>query len=48
MQKRCAYLTMEVPGDFVTDYDLSYAPMAALGWQVDPVAWQNPLIDWNT
>ena len=46
MQKQCAYLTMQDPGDFVTDYDLSYEPMAALGWQVEAVAWQDPAINW--
>lgn len=46
-QKRCAYLTMADPGDFVMDYDLSFAAMAALGWQVDTVTWADPAIDWN-
>ena len=45
--KRCAYLTMANPGEFVMDYDLSYAPMRARGWQVEAVAWQDPDIDWN-
>lgn len=47
MQKRCAYLTMADPGDFVTDYDVSFAAMMALGWQVDTVSWRDPAIDWN-
>ena len=38
---------MEDPGDFVTDYDLSFDAMAALGWQVDTVAWRDPSIDWD-
>jgi hypothetical protein len=45
--KKCAYLTMQDPGDFVTDYDVSFAAMAALGWSVHTVAWRDPSIDWN-
>ncbi len=44
--KRVAYLVMEDAGDFVTDYDLSIEPMAALGWQVETVAWRSAP-DWN-
>lgn len=46
--KRCAYLTMAEPGDFVTDYDLSYDAMAALGWRAEPVVWNDPSIDWDS
>jgi glutathione synthase/RimK-type ligase-like ATP-grasp enzyme len=45
--KRCAYLTMAEPGDFVTDYDLSFDAMAALGWRAEPVVWNDPAIDWD-
>lgn len=45
--KRCAYLVMEDPGDFVTDYDLSFDAMADLGWRVDCVPWRDPSHDWN-
>ncbi len=45
--KKCAYLTMQDPGDYVTDYHLSYAAMAAQGWAVDAVAWRDPEIDWD-
>ena len=45
--KRCAYLVMDDPGDYVTDYDVSFAAMAELGWQVDCVPWRNPAVDWN-
>ena len=38
---------MANPGDFVTDYDLSYKPMADLGWQVVPVSWLDPDVDWE-
>jgi len=45
--KKCAYLTMQDPGDFVMDYDLSFDAMAALGWHVDTVPWRNPDTDWD-
>jgi glutathione synthase/RimK-type ligase-like ATP-grasp enzyme len=45
--KKCAYLTMRDPGDFVMDYDLSFDAMAAHGWEVDTVPWRNPDIDWD-
>ena len=45
--KRCAYLTMREPGDFVTDYDVSYSAMAELGWRVDTVVWDEQGIDWD-
>jgi len=38
---------MREPGDFVTDYEISFEPMAALGWQVDTVVWDDPCIDWD-
>lgn len=47
MKKTCAFLTMADPGDFVTDYDVSFAAMADLGWDVDTVIWRDPSIDWN-
>jgi glutathione synthase/RimK-type ligase-like ATP-grasp enzyme len=45
--KRCAYLTMREPGNFVTDYDVSFAAMAELGWRVDTVVWDDLSIDWD-
>jgi len=45
-QLRCAYLTMKNMGAYVTDADLSIGPMAARGWAVDMVAWQDTSIDW--
>ncbi len=44
--KRVAYLVMEDAGDYVTDYELSIEPMAALGWQVEAVAWRSSP-DWD-
>jgi len=46
MGRRCAYLTMEDFGDFVPDADLSFAPMAELGWEAEMVPWRSP-VDWN-
>lgn len=45
--RKCAYLIMQDAGDYVTDYDLSFVAMAALGWEVETVAWRDPTIDWN-
>jgi glutathione synthase/RimK-type ligase-like ATP-grasp enzyme len=46
MGRRCAYLTMDDISNFVSDADLSFAPMAELGWQVDMVPWRRD-VDWN-
>ncbi|MDX1518180.1 MAG: hypothetical protein R3288_15145, partial [Woeseiaceae bacterium] len=44
---RAAFLTMQDPGDFVTDYDLGIPPLNDLGWHVDLVPWRDPSTDWN-
>lgn len=46
MDRRCAYLTMDDMGDFVSDAELSIAPMAELGWAVDMVPWRRD-VDWD-
>ena len=46
MGGRCAYLTMEEIGNFVADSDLSIAPMAELGWEVEMLPWRRD-VDWN-
>ncbi len=33
--------------EFVTDYPMSIPAMEALGWQVDPVVWDDPAVDWD-
>lgn len=38
---------MADPGDFVTDYDVSFDAMAALGWQTATVPWRDSSIQWN-
>jgi glutathione synthase/RimK-type ligase-like ATP-grasp enzyme len=45
--KRCAYLVMQDPGEFVTDYHLSFAAMTARGWQVECVPWRDRSHDWD-
>ena len=44
---RCAFLTLENPTGYVIDDELAYAPLAALGWQVDTIPWQQPQVEWN-
>ena len=46
MDRRCAYLTMDDMGDFVSDAELSVAPMAELGWAVEMVPWRRD-VDWD-
>lgn len=46
MDRRCAYLTMDDMGDFVSDAELSVVPMAELGWAVDMVPWRRD-VDWD-
>lgn len=45
---RCAYLTMQDPGDFVTDHELAIGPMEKLGWTVERVPWRDPDTDWDS
>jgi len=44
--KTVAFLTMQDPGDYVTDYHLCLDAMAAAGWKVREVAWRDAAIDW--
>jgi glutathione synthase/RimK-type ligase-like ATP-grasp enzyme len=46
MARRCAYLTMDDISNFVADSDLSIAPMAELGWEVEMVPWRRD-VDWD-
>ena len=45
-EKKVAFLVMDDMGGFVTDFDLSIAPLAELGWQVETVPWRSQP-DWN-
>ena len=44
--KTVAFLVMDDMGDFVTDFDLSIAPLAELGWHVETVPWRSRP-DWD-
>jgi glutathione synthase/RimK-type ligase-like ATP-grasp enzyme len=46
MGKRCAYLTMDDISNFVSDADLSFAPMVERGWEVEMVPWRSN-VDWS-
>lgn len=46
-RRRCAYLTIDDMSDFVTDADLSFAPMAELGWDVEMVSWRRHGANWD-
>ena len=46
MDRRCAFLTMDDMGDFVSDAELAVAPMTELGWTVDMVPWRRE-VDWD-
>jgi glutathione synthase/RimK-type ligase-like ATP-grasp enzyme len=46
MGKRCAYLTMDDISNFVSDADLSFAPMVEQGWEVEMVPWRGN-VDWS-
>lgn len=45
--KRCAFLTLANPADFVIDDELAYEPLRALGWDVEAVPWQQPDPAWG-
>ena len=44
--KLVAFLVMNDMGDFVTDFELSIAPLRVLGWRVETVPWRSAP-DWN-
>jgi len=44
---RCAFLTLDDSTGFVIDDELAYAPLAALGWNVDTISWRTPSCDWR-
>ncbi len=45
--RRCAFLTMADPGEYVIDDELAYGPLRALGWQVEAVPWSRPGVAWQ-
>lgn len=42
-----AFLTMDSLEGFVTYDSLTYAPLAARGWQVEAVSWRREDVDWS-
>jgi glutathione synthase/RimK-type ligase-like ATP-grasp enzyme len=45
--KRCAFLTLDEPGDYVIDDELAIEPLADLGWDVSTVSWRQRKIPWS-
>jgi hypothetical protein len=45
--KKCAFLTLEHPADFVIDDDRALAPLARLGWDVSVVPWTQVAEPWG-
>ena len=45
---RCAFLTLDDTTGWVIDDELAYAPLRALGWEVDAVAWNRSTTPWST
>lgn len=39
---------MADPGDYITDYHLSFDAMESLGWEVETVAWPDSSNDWDS
>jgi glutathione synthase/RimK-type ligase-like ATP-grasp enzyme len=47
MTKHCAFLTMENPGDFFIYDEMTYQPLARLGWEVVSIPWNWHDQDWT-
>ncbi|GAB5412781.1 MAG: ATP-grasp domain protein [Congregibacter sp.] len=45
--RRCAFLTLEDPGDFFIYDSLLREPLGELGWDVEDVPWTRPAVDWS-
>ncbi len=46
--RRCAFLTLAEPGDYVIDDEHAYEPLRALGWHVEAVPWNRPGMAWES
>ncbi len=44
--KRCAFLSMDNPDDFVIDDELAYEPLRRLQWEVETVSWRAQ-VNWD-
>jgi glutathione synthase/RimK-type ligase-like ATP-grasp enzyme len=45
--RRCAFLTLEDPADFVIDDQLAYEPLTKLGWHAVAIPWSRPGVAWT-
>ncbi len=45
--RRAAFLTLSDPTGFVIDDDLTHAPLAQRGWQVENLPWDRAEVDWK-
>jgi glutathione synthase/RimK-type ligase-like ATP-grasp enzyme len=45
--KRCAFLTLDEPGDYVIDDEHAISPLADLGWTVSMVPWRQNDRPWS-
>ena len=44
---RCAFLTLKDPTGFFIYDELTFAPLAAHGWKVENIPWNQRGVDWN-
>ena len=45
--KKCAFLTLSEPGNFVIDDERAVAPLARLGWDVSILPWRQEELSWS-
>ena len=45
--KRGAFLTMDSLEGFICSDNLTYEPLAKLGWKIDEVSWMRPEVRWD-
>jgi glutathione synthase/RimK-type ligase-like ATP-grasp enzyme len=45
--RRCAFLTLEDPTNFVIDDELAYEPLRERGWAVEAIPWSRPAVAWG-
>jgi glutathione synthase/RimK-type ligase-like ATP-grasp enzyme len=47
VERRCAFLTLKDRGGFFIYDQLTYEPLADLGWTVEEIPWQQPNVVWD-
>lgn len=45
--KKCVFLTLDEPGDYVIDDEYAIEPLGALGWQVSELSWRQTRYAWS-